>query len=59
MGLVELVSLLVPQGWAIRGLLQSMNGEPIGAVIVTALVLLAWSAVFFAGGVLRFNRRYV
>ncbi len=58
-GLVELVSLLVPQGWAIRGLLQSMNGEPIGAVIVTALVLFAWSAVFFTGGVLRFNRRYV
>jgi ABC-2 type transport system permease protein len=52
------VSLLVPQGWAIRGLIQSMNGEPTSAVLVTALVMLAWSAVFFIVGVLRFNRRY-
>jgi ABC-type transport system involved in multi-copper enzyme maturation permease subunit len=52
------VSLLVPQGWAIRGLIQSMNGEPTNAVLVTALVMLAWSAVFFIVGVLRFNRRY-
>lgn len=58
-GLVELVSLLVPQGWAIRGLLQSMNGEPLSAVFITALVLLVWSTAFFVGGVLRFNRRYV
>ncbi len=25
------VSLLVPQGWAVRGLMQSMNGEPLSA----------------------------
>lgn len=52
------VSLLVPQGWAIRGLLQSLNGEAIGVVLITMLVMLAWSAVFFIVGVLRFNRRY-
>jgi ABC-2 type transport system permease protein len=53
------VALLVPQGWAVRGLLQSVNAEPIGAVLVTVLVMLAWSATFFVVGVLRFNKRYV
>ena len=55
----DTVSLLVPQGWAIRGLMQSMNGEPLINVLVTVLVMLVWSAVFFFIGVLRFNRRYV
>ena len=54
----DTVSLLVPQGWAIRGLMQSMNGEPAGTVLVTALALFAWSAAFFIVGVFRFNRRY-
>jgi ABC-2 type transport system permease protein len=53
------VALLVPQGWAVRGLLQSVNAEPIGAVLVTVLVMLAWSVAFFVVGVLRFNKRYV
>ncbi len=57
--LTSAVSLLVPQGWAIRGLMQSMNGEPVGMVLLTALVMLAWSVAFFVVGVLRFNRRYV
>lgn len=52
-------SLLVPQGWAIRGLMQSMNGEPVSAVLITLLAMLAWGAVFFIVGVLRFNRRYI
>jgi ABC-2 type transport system permease protein len=56
---VETISLLVPQGWAIRGLMQSMTGEAVGIVFVNALVLLGWSAAFFVIGVLRFNRRYV
>jgi ABC-2 type transport system permease protein len=55
----DTVSLLVPQGWAIRGLMQSMNGEPVNAVLLTMLAMLAWSAAFFVIGVLRFNRRYV
>src|SRR5215216_562735 len=57
--LADTVSLVVPQGWAIRGLMQSMNGEPMAAVMVTMLVMLAWSAAFFIIGVLKFNRRYV
>ncbi|MBN1453024.1 MAG: ABC transporter permease [Anaerolineales bacterium] len=54
----ETVSLMVPQGWAIRGLMQSLNGEPVSSVLVNTSVLLAWSIVFFVIGVWRFNRRY-
>ncbi|MGB8983630.1 MAG: ABC transporter permease [Anaerolineales bacterium] len=55
----DTVSLLVPQGWAIRGLMQSMNGEPLTAILLSVLAMLVWTAVFFSVGVLRFNRRYV
>jgi ABC-2 type transport system permease protein len=57
-GLGNTVSLLVPQGWAIRGLMQSLHREPSGAVLITMLVMLAWSAAFFIVGVMRFNKRY-
>jgi ABC-2 type transport system permease protein len=56
--LSDTVSLLVPQGWAIRGLLQSMNGEPVGPVLLSFLAMLGWSIALFTIGVLRFNRRY-
>jgi ABC-type Na+ efflux pump permease subunit len=55
----DTVSLLVPQGWAIRGLMQAMNGEPISSVLVTTLALILWSVVFFAIGVWRFSKRYM
>ena len=54
----ETVSLLVPQGWAIRGLMQSMNDLPPNTVLTTTLVSLAWSAAFFAIGTWRFKKRY-
>jgi ABC-2 type transport system permease protein len=54
----DTVSLLVPQGWAVRGLLQAMHGDPLPNVLVSSLVMLAWALVFFAIGVWRFNRRY-
>jgi ABC-type Na+ efflux pump permease subunit len=54
----ETVSLLVPQGWAVRGLLQSLEGAGPGDLVVNTLALLAWSAAFFGIGVWRFNRRY-
>ncbi len=52
------VSLLVPQGWAIRGLLQAMNGAPVLDVGLTTLAMLVLSAAFFVIGVWRFNKRY-
>jgi ABC-2 type transport system permease protein len=54
----DTVSLLVPQGWAVRGLMQALNAEPVGSVLVTTLVLLVWSVAFFVIGVWRFNKRY-
>jgi hypothetical protein len=52
------VALLVPQGWAMRGLLQAMNGAPVGNVGLTTLVMLVLSAAFFVVGVWRFSKRY-
>jgi len=54
----DTVSLLVPQGWAIRGLLQAMEGEALSGIGTTTLVVLGWSALMFGVGVWRFNRRY-
>jgi ABC-2 type transport system permease protein len=54
----DTVSLLVPQGWAIRGLMQAMNGETITSVLITTFISLIWSAAFFVIGVMRFNKRY-
>jgi len=54
----DTVSLLVPQGWAIRGLMQSMQAEPVSSALVTAVAMFVWSAAFFIIGILRFNRRY-
>ncbi len=52
------VSLLTPQGWAVKGLLLAMDGAPLGEVSLNALALLAWGAVFFSIGVWRFRQRY-
>jgi len=54
----DTVSLLVPQGWAVRGLMQSVNGDPVSGLLVNTLILLVWSAAFFVIGVWRFNKRY-
>jgi len=54
----DTVGLLVPQGWALRGLTYSMNGEPVSALALNTLVLLGWSVAFFVIGVWRFNKRY-
>ncbi len=52
------ISLFVPPGWAVRGLLQSMNNAPLQDILVTFLALTAWSIVLFVVGVLRFQKRY-
>ena len=53
------VALLVPQGWAVRGLILAMNGQPLMDILLNLLAMLVWFAVFFTIGVWRFNRRYV
>jgi ABC-2 type transport system permease protein len=52
------VALLVPQGWAVRGLTLAMKGQPLMDIVLNLLAMLVWFAVFFTIGVWRFNRRY-
>jgi hypothetical protein len=52
------ISLLVPQGWAVRGLFQSMQGADTSSVWLTLLVTFAWSVILFMIGALRFQKRY-
>jgi hypothetical protein len=54
----DTVALLVPQGWAVRGLVEAINHQPPTQVVAEVLVLLAWSSLFFVLGVWRFRRRY-
>ncbi len=54
----DTISLIVPQGWAARGLFQSMQGATTGNLLLTLLVMLIWATVFFGIGVWRFQKRY-
>lgn len=57
--LSKTVSLFVPQGWAVQALLGSMQNAPWGEMGLLLAGMAAWSIVFFAAGVWRFNHRYV
>ncbi len=54
----DTVGLLVPQGWAARGLLEALNQQGPSQVLPELLAMLAWSVVFFTLGVWRFHHRY-
>jgi len=54
----DIASMFVPQGWAVRGLSQVMAAAAPGDILLTCLVLLGMSVVFFLIGVLRFQKRY-
>lgn len=56
--IVFTLSHLVPQGWAVEGLKIAMEGGAPADVILNSLVLLAWAALFFVIGVLRFRKRF-
>jgi ABC-2 type transport system permease protein len=55
---LDLVSLLVPQGWAVRGMLQNSAGAQPTEILFTLAILLTWSIVFFSIGAWRFHRRF-
>jgi len=55
---MEMVSLFVPQGWAVRGLMQSMQGDSLMVVATTLAACLLWSLVFIVIGSLRFQKRF-
>jgi len=51
--------LIMPQGWASRGLLTTMQGATAVDVLPYLALMLLGSAIFFILGVWRFQRRYV
>ena len=55
---LRIVSLFVPQGWVVDGLITSMNGGSAYSVTWVLGVMLLWSLVFFTLGVWRFQKRY-
>jgi ABC-2 type transport system permease protein len=57
--MVEILSLLVPQGWAVRGISASMDGGSQEAILISVLGMFVWGVVFFLVGNTRFKNRYV
>jgi ABC-type multidrug transport system permease subunit len=55
---MERVSLLVPQGWAIRAFQIAQGGATGGDLALTLGALLAWSLVFAVIGIVRLQRRF-
>jgi len=56
--MMDVVSLVVPQGWAVRGMLQNSAGAQPSDILLTLAILLIWSIVFFSIGAWRFQRRF-
>jgi len=56
---LSIVSRLVPQGWAVNGLVLGMSSRPVGEVALNLLALLIWTLALMAIGLWRFNQRYV
>jgi ABC-2 type transport system permease protein len=55
---LDTVSLLVPQGWAMRTFRQAMEGVALPDIIFTFAIILLWSAIFFFIGQRRLQKRF-
>lgn len=55
---LKTISLLVPQGWSMRAISQSIQGAATADLWFTLLIALAWSLVFMSFGLLRFRKRF-
>ena len=55
---IEAITLVVPQGWAVRGLQTAMQGGSITDLLPTLAGLLVWMAVFVAIAQYRLQRRF-
>ena len=53
-----IVPLFMPQGWAARALLATMDGAAVGTILPYLLTMLAMSIAFFVIGVWRLQRRF-
>jgi ABC-2 type transport system permease protein len=57
-GVMERASLIVPQGWGIRVWRLLLEGSGLFGILPTIAVMVGAGALFFALGVIKFNRRY-
>jgi ABC-2 type transport system permease protein len=57
-GFIQTLSIVVPQGWSLRGWLQVLEGSGYSDLALSLLVTTAIGAVLFAVGALVFRRRY-
>jgi ABC-2 type transport system permease protein len=55
---INTVSLIMPQGWIVRMLMEGASNAPMSQIMLSGMVSLAWTAVFFLIGVVRFRRRF-
>jgi ABC-2 type transport system permease protein len=55
---LEVITLLVPQGWAVRGLQAAMQGGVTADLLPALAGLLVWIVVFVAIGQYRLQRRF-
>jgi ABC-2 type transport system permease protein len=55
---LQTITLVVPQGWAVRGLQQAMQGGVAADLLPTLAGLLLWIVVFAAIGQYRLQRRF-
>lgn len=55
---LEAITLVVPQGWAVRGLQTAMQGGLVVDMLPTLAGLLIWIVVFVAIGQYRLQRRF-
>ena len=56
---IQAITLVVPQGWAVRGLQTAMQGGTVTDLLPTLAGLLVWIAVFVAIAQYRLQRRFV
>jgi ABC-type multidrug transport system permease subunit len=55
---INIISHLVPQGWAVEGLQLAMLEESIPGMLPNTLILLVWAVAFLLIGIFRFRTRY-
>jgi hypothetical protein len=55
---LNIVSLLVPQGWAMRGLTLAMDGASAQEMLPVFAVILLWSLAFAFIGQRRMRKRF-
>jgi ABC-2 type transport system permease protein len=56
--ILETASLLVPQGWAMRGLQMTMEGSALADILLFIGGLAIWSVIFFIIGNQKLRKRY-